>query len=85
MTQEPTPRQVLYALVAGGFLVVIALLVVGAGLVGVVPIWWTVVMGVFVAGSGVWTALHWRRTGLVLALAIGLFVLWLVGTLLVSP
>lgn len=53
-------------------------------MVGVVPGWWTAVMGILVVTSGVWTALRWRQTGQVLALSIGLFVLWLVGTLLVS-
>jgi hypothetical protein len=75
---------VLYALVAAGFLAVVALLVIGAGVVALVPRWWTAMMAVLVAAASVRTALHWRRTGQILALAIGLFVLWLVGTLIVS-
>ena len=46
---EPSPRQVLYALVAGGFLLVVAVLVVGAAAAGLVPIWWTIAMAVAVA------------------------------------
>ncbi len=80
MASEPTPRQVLYALVSAGFLVVVAILVVGA--VGLVPTWWTVTMGLAVSGAGIWISLNWKRTAPVLAMAIGLFVVWLVGTLL---
>ncbi len=81
---EPTPRQVLYALVAGGFLVVVAILTIGAAAADLVPTWWSAVMGAALVLAGVWTALRWRRTGPVLMVAIGLFVVWTVGTLLVS-
>lgn len=81
---EPTPRQVLYALVAGGFLAVVGVLVVGGAVVGIAPTWWTVSMGAFVGIAGVWMAFRWRRTGPVLVVGIGLFLLWMVGTLVVS-
>jgi hypothetical protein len=81
---EPTPRQVLYALVAGGFTLVVAALVIGAAVSGLVPVWWTYVTGAAVAVAGVWIGRHWRRTAIVLSLAIGLFLAWTVGTLIVA-
>jgi hypothetical protein len=81
---EPTPRQVLYALVGGGFLLVVAALVVGAAVSGLVPAWWTVVTGVAVVSLSVWSALNWRRTAPVLLGAIGLFLVWAIGTLVVA-
>lgn len=81
---EPTPRQVLYALVAGGFLFVVAALVAGAAVSGLVPAWWTVVTGVAVVALSVWSALNWRRTAPVLLGAIGLFLVWAIGTLVVA-
>lgn len=80
--EEIAGRQVLYALVAGAFHLVVGVLVAfGAG---VFPQWWTAVMGtawsiVLVVGIS-----RWRRTGLVLGMTIGLFVVWAVGTLAVS-
>jgi hypothetical protein len=79
---EASPRQVLYALVAGGFLTVVAVLVIGAAAAGLVPTWWTVVMGVAVATLATWSALQWRKTVPVLVSSIGLFIFWVVGTLL---
>lgn len=79
---EPTPRQVLYALVAGGFLVVVAVLVVGAAVAGLVPGWWTGVTGSAVVVAAAWSASNWRRTGAVLIISIGLLLVWTVGTLL---
>jgi hypothetical protein len=79
---EPTPRQVLYALVAGGFLVVIAVLVVGAAVADLVPLWWTGVTGSAVVAAAAWSAYNWRRTAAVLIISIGLMVVWTVGTLL---
>lgn len=77
----PTPRQVLYALVAAGFLVVVAVLVVGAATAGLVPPWWTGLMvGLWLAAAVV-VAVRWRRTGLVLVAGIGLFLVWMAGTL----
>lgn len=78
---EPTPRQVLYALVAGGFLLVVAALVIGAAIAGLVPDWWTVLMGALVIVIASYTAVNWRKTGLVLVLSIAAFVVWMIGTL----
>lgn len=86
MTSRPDPpseRQVLYALVAAGFVVVVAVLVVGAAYAGLVPVWWSVVAGcatLVVAGL---SALRWRETRFVLLSSILLFLAWTVGTLLV--
>lgn len=81
---EPTPRQVLYALVAGGFLLVVAGLVAGAAVSGLVPTWWTVATGATVALVSIWSAANWRRTARVLLGAIGIFLLWTVGTLILA-
>ncbi len=81
---EPTPRQVLYALVAAGFVIVVAILTVAAASAGLVPTWWSVVLGVGIAVAGAWMAKNWRSTGPVLLIAIALFVAWLVGTLLLA-
>ena len=81
---EPTPRQVLYALVAGGFLIVAGVLVTGAALARLVPVWWTAVMALLLGVGAVWSGFNWRKTAAVLLLAIGLFLVWTVGTLLVS-
>lgn len=77
------PRQLLYALVAGGFLAMVAILVIGAAAVGLAPTWWTIASGTATAISAGVLARWWRRTGMVLALAIGVFLLWTVGTLLI--
>ena len=81
---EPTPRQVLYALVALGFVVVETVLVIGAGVADLVPAWWTVVTSVASAGALLLLVFHWRKTALALAVSIGLFVAWTVGTLIVA-
>lgn len=81
---EPTPRQVLYALVAGGFLLVVAALVVGAAVSGLVPAWWTVSTAVALTAFSGWAALNWRRTAAVLIGAIALFLAWAIGTLIVA-
>jgi hypothetical protein len=81
---EPTPRQVLYALVSAGFLIVVLVFVAGAALSGLSPIWWTVIVVVLVVVASLWMAKHWKRTGPVLAIAIGLFLLWMIGTLIVA-
>lgn len=78
---EPTPRQILYALVAGGFVIVVAILAIGGAMAGLVPVWWSVFLGLLIAIAGIWIALRWRKTGPVLLLAIGLFLVWMVGTL----
>ena len=84
MTEEATPRQVLYGLVAGGFIVVVIVLTIGAASAGLVPAWWSVTLVLVLALAGMWIARNWRRTGQVLLLAIGVFVLWMVGTLLLA-
>ncbi len=77
--EEIAGRQVLYALVAAAFHVVVGVLVVfGAG---VFPQWWTATVGVAWSIILVVGVSRWRRTGLVLGLTIGLFVVWAVGTL----
>ncbi|MGH8951888.1 MAG: hypothetical protein ACRDX9_10710 [Acidimicrobiia bacterium] len=82
---EPSPRQVLYALVAGGFLLVVAILVIGAAVAGLVPVWWTWATGAAVVFVGAWSAVNWRKTAPVLLGSIGLFLLWVVGTLILAP
>lgn len=78
---EPTPRQVLYALVAAGFLLVVGVLVIGGVSSGIAPGWWTAVMGSAVVVGFVWLAFRWRRTGPALVIAIGIFLIWMIGTL----
>lgn len=78
---QPTPRQVLYALVAGGFVVVVAILTIGGAMAGLVPTWWSIALGVGIVASAIWMVWNWRKTMMALLLAIGLFVVWLVGTL----
>lgn len=82
--RETTPRQVLYALVAGGFVVVVAILTIGAAAAATVPTWWSALLALAIALSGTWIAQNWRRTAATLLLAIGLFVAWLVGTLILA-
>jgi hypothetical protein len=81
---EPTPRQVLYALVAGGFLLIVLVLIVGEAVAGVVPLTWTVAMGVLWLVLAVWSAANWRRTALVLLVAIGLFLFWALATVAIT-
>ena len=81
---EPSPRQILYALVAGGFVIVVAVLVAGAAIAGLVPGWWTAVSSLAVFAVAAWTAVNWRRTALVLTFAIGLFTAWAIGTLILA-
>jgi hypothetical protein len=78
---EPTPRQVLYALVGAGFHLVVAVLIVGAEMAGLVPRWWTVAMTVVWVAVAVVAGIRWKRTVVVLGLTMGGFVVWTVGTL----
>lgn len=78
---DTTPRQVLYGLVAGALLVVVVILVTAGAVAGLVPGWWSGLMAVLTAVSAIWTSFNWRRTFRALTLSIGLFVLWMVGTL----
>ncbi len=84
MTAEPTPRQVLYALVSAGFLLVVLVLTVGAAVAGLVPVLWTVTMFAAVMGAGIWGGVNWKRTGPLLVVSISLFVLWTLGTLILA-
>lgn len=84
MSEEATPRQVLYALVAGGFVVVVTVLTIGAAAAGLVPMWWTGLLGLGIVVVGIWSAVNWRRTAALLSSAIGLFVVWMVGTLILA-
>lgn len=84
MSDAPTPRQVLYALVAGGFVVVVVILTIGAAASGLVPMWWSATLALLIAVTASWIGANWRRTAIVLALAIGLFIVWMVGTLLLA-
>lgn len=81
---EPTPRQVLYALVALGFVLVEIVLVIGAHVAELVPTWWTVTTGVASLLVLTFLALRWRKTAMSLLLSIGLFVVWTVGTLILA-
>lgn len=84
MNEEPTPRQVLYGLVAAGFHLVVLALIVGAGVTGVVSIAWTLAMAVLWLAIIVWSAANWRRTIPVLLSAMGLFLFWAVATSLLA-
>ncbi len=81
---EPTPRQVLYALVAAGFVLVVVVLVIGGASAGIVPTWWSASLALLIAIAVTWMAQNWRRTGEVLSLGIGLFIVWMVGTLILA-
>jgi hypothetical protein len=81
---ELSPRQVLYALVGAGFLLVVAALIVGAAVAGLVPAWWTAATAASVGALAIWTALNWRKTGAVLTGSIGMFLVWAIGTLIVA-
>ncbi|MGH8942622.1 MAG: hypothetical protein ACRDWF_07390 [Acidimicrobiia bacterium] len=81
---EPSPRQVLYALVAAGCLALVAILVAGGAVAGLVPPWWSIVMAVGLLLIAIWSRLNWRRTAPVLLVSIGLLVIWMIGTLIVA-
>lgn len=81
-SNAPTERQVLYALVSGGFIVVVAVLVAGAAVAGLVPIWWSMISALATLGVAVFAMARWRDTRAVLVGSIVLFVAWVVGTLL---
>lgn len=81
---QPSPRQVIYALVAGGLVLMVIVLTVGGAAAGVVPGWWSAAMALLVAIAATWIGQSWRRTGEVLAVGIGLFLIWMIGTLLTA-
>ncbi|MDP9495893.1 MAG: hypothetical protein M3P87_11725 [Actinomycetota bacterium] len=80
---EPTPRQVLYALVAGGFFIVVLALIVWTGFMGVVSISWTLTMAALWLILALWSAFNWKQTFRVLLFSIGLFLFWGVATVLI--
>ena len=81
---DTTPRQVLYALVSVGFVLMVIVLAAGGAISGLTPTWWSVVLGLLVLTGGGWMVFNWRRTGTVLLIAIGLFLIWMIGTLVVA-
>lgn len=82
--REPTPRQLLYALVAGGFVLVVAILTIGGAAAGFAPTWWSALLAITIVLTGTWIAQNWRSTMVVLVLAIGLFLMWMIGTLILA-
>lgn len=84
MSDEPTPRQVLYALVSAGFLLVVLVLTIGAAVAGLVPVPWTAALLAMSVASGIWGGFNWTRTGPLLVVSISLFVVWTVGTLILA-
>lgn len=81
---EPTPRQVLYAIVSAALLFVILVLIVGAASAGLVPFWWTALGGLALLLMAIWSVFHWRRTARVLMLSIGLLAVWFAVTIVVA-
>ena len=78
---EPTERQVLYALVAAGFLAVVGVLTLVAWTTGLSPTGWIVAMSIVWVAAAVFCGLRWRQTGRVLLVSLATFVVWTVGTL----
>lgn len=77
----PTERQVLYALVSTGFLLVVGVLTVVAWSTGLSPGWWSLTMAVMWVAASVYCAMRWRQTGRILTISIVSFLIWTVGTL----
>ena len=67
------------------FVLVVAALTIGAATAGLVPTWWSVTMATSIAATGIWLGINWRKTAAALLVAIGLFVVWTVGTLVLIP
>jgi hypothetical protein len=78
---EPTERQVLYALVAAGFLAVVGVLTVVAWTTGLSPDAWLIVMSTVWVAAAAFCVVRWRETGRVLLVSIATLVVWTVGTL----
>lgn len=74
---EPTPRQLLYAVVAGGFHLVVGVLAIAS--VPLAPTWWTIVVAIVWLAAALVIGLNWRRTALALALSLAGFAAWTVG------
>jgi hypothetical protein len=81
---EPTPREVLYAIVSAALLVVILVLIVGAASAGLVPVWWTALGSLALLLIAIWSVFHWRRTARLLMLSIGLLAVWFAVTIVVA-
>lgn len=81
MAEEPTPRQVLYGLVASGFHLVVGLLVLTSAPMAPTP--WNVAVAAVWVVVGAVVALRWRRTGLILALTLATFAAWTTGAIIV--
>jgi divalent metal cation (Fe/Co/Zn/Cd) transporter len=60
----------------------VIVLVIGAAVAGPVPTWWSATMASLTGISAVWMTLNWRRTRAMLAIGIGLFLVWTAGTLM---
>ncbi|MDX1447438.1 MAG: hypothetical protein R3246_00110 [Acidimicrobiia bacterium] len=82
MTRPPSERQVLYALVAAGWLIVVGVLAGVAAALEVSPTAWTVTFAVLWLAAVVESVRSWRRTGRLLSVALVAFVVWVAGTLL---
>ena len=78
----PTERQVLYALVAAAWFIVVAVLAIVAAVVGLSPAVWTIAFSCAWLVAAVVGFARWRRTSRLLALSLLVFVLWAAGTLL---
>jgi uncharacterized membrane protein YhhN len=81
VAEEPTPRQVLYGLVAAGFHLVVAILAVASARLG--PAWWNWSVAVVWVVGAVVIASRWRRIGTALTVAVGVFLMWAVGAVVV--
>lgn len=81
MGEEPTPRQVLYGLVATGFHLVVGVLAVASA--SLAPEWWNIAVAVLWAAVAILVAMRWRSTGMVLGVTVTTFILWTVGAAIV--
>lgn len=81
--QGPSARQMLYGWVSAAVHATVALLIWGAAATSLVPVWWSVLMGLAWLLLLVYGLLRWRRTGTILGLSNLFFILWVTGTLLV--
>jgi len=77
----PSPRQILYALVAAGLHIVVAVLVLAGSATGAVPGWATALLAVLWLTAAAIMAKDWQRTGRVLGLSLGVFIAWAVLSL----
>jgi hypothetical protein len=84
VNEETSPRQVLYGLVAAGFVLVVIILTIAGASAGLVPTWWSATLAFVIAIAGTWMAQNWRHTGSTLLIAIGILLFWMVGTLLLA-